>query len=478
MGNYRRGVGQLATSRYDFQNHIDGYGFQHPGGAISCTVTIDGTTYTDVQSALTAISGYVPATIPNATASVTGGIRLTGDLGGTYSSPTVSKLNTKTVTYSSFTSGDVLTWTGSAWTNAQLGGDVTGSATANTVTKFQGRAFSSNTPITNQMIYWSGSQWQPGYPTFGGNDLSGASNDVKVIRATGNGIDPGTFAIGCNSINFEDGMTYDSSIGFYSASVGSGNDLRISAQNTSGTNGGQLTLQGGAGNTGLDGGVVIKKCTGAIGLIHAKEVQSYAEVGSRDIVALCPDTNSLSIRALEDTGDRVVYLGDAAVDPTAAPLNGVILYSSGGEFRVMQEDGNNRTLNIPYYTVAMGSTGAYDSGTQDTIDSISPQPISGVEVVLTGDFYTGDMVRVDFNGVFEYVSGDGNIFVVVNSNLVSLAEVTIDATYTRLTVPLCALYTLTGDTSTITVQIKGNGQSFNLEERWQLIAEVKRNNVY
>jgi len=165
--NYIKNIGQLATSRYDFQNHVDGYAYQHLGGAISCSVTIDGTPYTDIQSALTAISGYVPTTFPNATASVTGAIKLTGDLGGTYSSPLVSRLQATPVLSSSPTSGQILGYNGSGWGPISLGGDITGSYGSVTVTKFQGRAFSSNSPVTNQIIYWDGSQWKPEYPKFG-----------------------------------------------------------------------------------------------------------------------------------------------------------------------------------------------------------------------------------------------------------------------------------------------------------------------
>lgn len=96
---------------------------------------------------------------------------LNGDVTGSYNANTVTKIRNKSVSSSEPVAGDVLTWSAiSGWTPTQpstpsitLGGDVTGSASANTVTKIQGRSVLSTAPTDGQLLTWSSadSAWKP-----------------------------------------------------------------------------------------------------------------------------------------------------------------------------------------------------------------------------------------------------------------------------------------------------------------------------
>lgn len=59
--NYTSPRGALATNRYDFQNHVDGYAFRHNSDQVDVNppVVIQNTTVTTVADALTAISNYI-----------------------------------------------------------------------------------------------------------------------------------------------------------------------------------------------------------------------------------------------------------------------------------------------------------------------------------------------------------------------------------------------------------------------------------
>jgi trimeric autotransporter adhesin len=141
-----------------------------------------------------------------------------GDLSGSLSSATVSKIQNQPVSSTAPSSGQVLTWSGSQWmpqnvtagvtslfgrtgavaaqsgdylfsqiggtiTSAQLpltGGDLAGSLTAATVSKIQNQPVSSVTPGSGQVLTWSGSQWMPQTPTSGVSSLFGRTGAVTA----------------------------------------------------------------------------------------------------------------------------------------------------------------------------------------------------------------------------------------------------------------------------------------------------------
>jgi len=120
--NYTPGTGRLVTDRFDFQKHIDGYSFRHQAPQIDLfpTLVIGGNPQNNVQQALTTISSMlVPPTIPDATSSVKGIIKLGGDLsgiGGTAAAPKVSAIQGYPILNVAPSAGYVLYYNGSAWT--------------------------------------------------------------------------------------------------------------------------------------------------------------------------------------------------------------------------------------------------------------------------------------------------------------------------------------------------------------------------
>lgn len=88
--NFTPGVGGLATSRYDFENHIEGLNFRHNAIQIDVNpaVIIQGVPYITVADALAAISGFVAQSATNGQGFVT-----IGDGYNTYHASNVSILN-------------------------------------------------------------------------------------------------------------------------------------------------------------------------------------------------------------------------------------------------------------------------------------------------------------------------------------------------------------------------------------------------
>ena len=182
--NYKKGVGQLATSRFDFQDHIDGNNFRHQAGQIDLfpTVVIGANTATNVQDAIAELAASIVVPfVPDATTISKGIIRLGGDLGGTgttAASPKVSGLNGYPLSLPTTPgTNTVLTWTGSAWAaqpivpatsvvsgTVVLGGDLAGSGSSSVTPRvggIQGFPVASTTPTSGEALVWNGSIWTP-----------------------------------------------------------------------------------------------------------------------------------------------------------------------------------------------------------------------------------------------------------------------------------------------------------------------------
>lgn len=176
--NFKKGVGRLATDRFDFQDHIDGTDFRHKATSINVSAPLDGYGLTNVQESLVYLVAHLSVPIiPPAKTSAQGIIRLGGDLNGTGTTadiPIVSGLQGYPVSNTNPGSiapgtGAVLTWNGSTWIPQAIsgaftfGGDVTGTAAATTVVKINGKPVASTAPNNNDVLTWDSAipNWKP-----------------------------------------------------------------------------------------------------------------------------------------------------------------------------------------------------------------------------------------------------------------------------------------------------------------------------
>lgn len=308
--NYVNGVGRLVTDRFDFQKHVDGYSFRHDANQIdlSPSVVVDGYVQTTVQDAVQLLSTYiVPPTIPDATTSSKGIIQLSGDLDGTASSVTVTGLQTQPVSSIVPTAGEVLT-------------------------------------------YNAGGYWEPAAsanPFVAGGDLYGTNTTQFIQSLTGDSISNYVTILG-NRLTFEKSLT--GLITQEDATTGSAGPLYIKAQSTTDNNfdGAALVLSGGdaGGGVGLKGAVQLSTGGTNTTLLELAEV-----VQNQLVLSLCKTTALTSIEMPSGTGSGVIYIANAATDPSVGnPQNGAILYASGAddELRVRKSDGTDFAIgSIP-----------------------------------------------------------------------------------------------------------------------------------
>jgi hypothetical protein len=106
-----------------------------------------------------------------------------------------------------------------------------------------------------------------------------------------------------------------------------GSAMTITAQGaTDAHNGGALQLQGGLTTGALKGGVRLQ--------LNASSTETLVEVAqvvsAQRVVSLAFGANLTSTQMPTNTGDLVVFLANAATNPTANPVGGGILYSTAG----------------------------------------------------------------------------------------------------------------------------------------------------
>jgi hypothetical protein len=296
--NFTPGVGRLAADRFDFQKHVDGYSFRHKASQIDLFPTVViGTPQTNVQDAIAALAAAIsPPTIPDATASVKGVIRLNGDLTGTASTPVVAGLRGYPVSSVPPTNGYVLTWNGSTWT-----------------------------PAANTSTFTAA------------GDLGGTNTFQQVISLTGvSGI-----VLSNNNI-LAHSQTTSPLITQYNNTTTDGKDFTIRAQSSNVLNqdGGNLVLAGGKNGigSGVRGSVRLQLTntlagtypTSLTGITFSNLVEVAEVASGRRVLSLCNANNITTTEMPNNTGDMVIFIKNAVSAPVASPTTGFIMYSNNG----------------------------------------------------------------------------------------------------------------------------------------------------
>jgi hypothetical protein len=382
--NYKKNVGRLVLDRYDFENHVQGSDFNHTADTVNLknTLTVNGNPTSTVENALIALNNVVtPPTITDATSSVKGILKLTGDFGGTASIPKVIGLQGIPVNILPPNDGDVLaydslstSWKPTSSVNSFVaGGDLAGNN------------------VSQQVIA-----------------LSGTSNEVSVY------VD-----------NLKFNLAKTPNIYHDSAPSGNGKNFFISAQSATlgNTSGGSVVISGGNNSgTGQKGGVKLRLNTTNV-------VQALELSGSRRILSLMNPSDTTSSDMPLNTGDMVIYIKDTSTPPTSGnPNNGSILYSYGSQLWVKQGDGNNfRVGEIPnpsYWGSGNSQTISYRFKSQTT--SSTPN------TVLSYTVPQNSSIRVDIVAIGKK-----------NGNNSDSAQYNLSLGFTRLTTAPAAVGTLT-----------------------------------
>lgn len=192
--NFNPGVGRLATDRFDFQDHVDGYRFRHEGSDIDLDPPVLITTNSpNVRDAIIQLRDALTVPIvPDATTVSKGVIQLIGDIGGTATAISVMAIRGFPVAATPPTLNYVLTWNGSAWAPGPISGsftfagDVTGTASATTVVKINGKPVSATAPGTGDVLFWNGTTWTPSHITPTGTGFAHVTSGSFDTAATAN----------------------------------------------------------------------------------------------------------------------------------------------------------------------------------------------------------------------------------------------------------------------------------------------------
>lgn len=241
--NFTKGIGRLATDRYDFQDHIDGTKYVHEASAIKVdpTITIGSNIVGDVRSAIEELTVIVSTAAAKATETSPGIVQLDGDI------------------YN-------------LWNNVKVKG-------------LRGYPISNTPPISGDTLVYDGSSYvpSPAISFTAGGDLIGTSTNQKVISITGaNDVKYGT-----------NGNDFKLSRDVVATASYTGKDTIIEAEGVSGSNstGGRLILKGGSSSNYVGGDISI---------IGGLTESSYS-AGNVNIIT--PDTSESSGHINISTGD-------------------------------------------------------------------------------------------------------------------------------------------------------------------------------
>jgi hypothetical protein len=138
-------------------------------------------------------SAWAPTALPTFPSALPPSGPASGDLSGTYPSPTVDALQGFAVAATAPAASQVLAWNGSAWApttpatslppSGPASGDLSGTYPSPTVDALQGFAVSAAAPAAGNALIWNGSAWTPTTPTDTG--ITQLTSDVTAGPGSG-----------------------------------------------------------------------------------------------------------------------------------------------------------------------------------------------------------------------------------------------------------------------------------------------------
>ncbi len=346
-------TGRVATDRYDFESHINGNGFRHDATQVDLNppITLDSVEYTTVQSVLDELAITVtPPTIQSATTVVTGIIRLSGDLNGT----------------------------GTTATNPRVSG-------------LQGNPVSNLVPTLDQVLTWNGTAWAPadsGNAFVAAGDLSGNNVSQTVINLTGTS---NRVTVTASNIRFDSAVS-SPTINQLTHASNPGQNLTIRAQSTDGAaaKGGDIIIAGGVpGASGLRGGVQLQLST--IPLVHVVE-----PILNQRVLGLVSNSTITNTNMPANTGDRVIFIADAATIPSSGnPSGGAILYATGGELFVKHQSGDSFGIGTIPNPSIWGDVGEQTYTNRSTVQTTTGSRGTAFTLNLNQAAYHNTNIKVD-----------------------------------------------------------------------------------
>jgi hypothetical protein len=416
--NYKKNVGRLVTDRFDFQDHLTGDKFRHDANQIDLfpNVVVDGYIKETVQDAITSLSEIIYSpTIPDATVSSKGAVKLAGDISGT---------------------ADLVS-----------------------VVKIQGKPINTIVPLTGQVLTWNGAAWSPETSAnvfSAGLDLDGNNVAQKIIQISGNNL--GEVLVPANTFTFS-----EASIPVFSqedATATNGSNFNIIAQNSLVSDGGNVLISGGLGSS-KSGGVTLSLDNNNVKMIQAAQFSD-----SRRIIALFGESEITDTEVPD--GDLILYIKDAAAEPNSGtPSNGVLLYSSNGKLNIKESDGNEFIVgSIPNPSI-WGPSGQQTYTSRDSITTTNATTLnifsynlpintsSKLDVIIIGKAVgTADSIQFNLSMGF-CTDGVGNITAVGGVNKYDERDTgAFPLTWTEpdITYSASTVYVVTGAEATTTIK--------------------------
>jgi hypothetical protein len=174
--------------------------------------------------------------------------------------------------------------------------------------------------------------------------------------------------------------------------AGNGGNFTISAQSSTlnSSNGGNITISGGLpGTGGIAGGVTLESDSTA--LVEGKTIST-----GNKVVALVSNSGITSTQMPVNTGNLVVYIGNALTSPTSGnPVSGSILYSQSGKLRTKFSNGDDFELGTNNNPHTWGPTGEQVYNYRVVETSVG----TAQEDVFTYTVVSGYSIKVDVSVV-------------------------------------------------------------------------------